>query len=163
MAGVTVGLRFLLPRCDERCVVTVPTKLQPADYPLSVNRPELLRTPTGRPLTDVTMAAVVAGEVTNEDLRISAETLLRQGEISDAVGRRQLANNMRRAAELTAIPDAEVLEIYNALRPRASSRERLAAIADRLESHYSAPVNAALVREAAEVYEARNLLAREED
>ena len=143
--------------------MTVPTKLQPADYPLSVNRPELLRTPTGRPLADVTMAAVVAGEVTNEDLRISAETLLRQGEISDAVGRRQLANNMRRAAELTAIPDAEVLEIYNALRPRASSRERLDAIADRLESHYSAPVNAALVREAAEVYQARNLLAREED
>jgi propanediol dehydratase small subunit len=143
--------------------MTVPAKLQPTDYPLSVNRPELVRTPTGRPLAEVTMAAVVAGEITNEDLRISADTLQLQGEISDSVGRPQLANNMRRAAEMTAIPDAEVLEIYNALRPRASSRERLLAIADRLESHYSAPVNAALVREAAQVYEARGLLAQEED
>jgi propanediol dehydratase small subunit len=143
--------------------VEIPAKLQKSDYPLSMNRPELIRTPTGKPLDEVTMAAVVAGDLTNEDLRISAETLQLQGEISDAAGRPQLANNMRRAAEMTAIPDAEVLEIYNALRPRASSRERLDAIADRLESHYSAPVNAALVREAAQVYAARNLLAREED
>lgn len=140
-----------------------PPKLQASDYPLSINRPELLRTPTGKLLADVTMKAVVAGELGPEDLRISAETLQLQGEIADAVSRPQLANNFRRAAELTAIPDAEVLAMYNALRPKASSRQRLLEIADRLEGHYSAPVSAALVREAAEVYQARNLLAREED
>lgn len=137
------------------------TALGPADYPLSVNRPQLIRTPSGKPLDDVTMAAVVAGDVTADDLRVSAETLNLQGQISDAVGRRQLAENMRRAAELTAVPDEEVLSIYNSLRPRASSKQHLAEIADRLESVYSATTCAALVREAAEVYEDRNLLARE--
>ena len=39
-------------------------ELTPADYPLSINRPELLRTPTGKALSDLTMAAVVSGEVT---------------------------------------------------------------------------------------------------
>lgn len=139
------------------------TTLGPADYPLSVQRPDLLRTPTGRPLSEVTMAAVVSGEIRNEDLRISAETLTLQGEISDAVGRRQLAENMRRAAELTTVPDEEVLAIYNALRPRASSSARLAEIADRLENDYAATTCAALVREAAQVYAARDLLAREGD
>lgn len=137
--------------------------LGPADYPLSVNRPDLLRTPTGKPLSEVTMAAVLAGDITNEDLRVSPATLQLQGEISASVGRRQLAENMRRAAELTALPDDEVLGIYNALRPRASSGQRLAEIADRLETVYAAPICAALVREAAQVYEARDLLAREGD
>ncbi|MEJ8277360.1 diol dehydratase small subunit [Pseudonocardia spirodelae] len=139
------------------------TTLGPTDYPLSVQRPELLRTPTGRPLADVTMAAVVAGEIRNEDLRIAPGTLQLQGEISEAVGRRQLGENMRRAAELTAVPDEEVLAIYNALRPRASSAARLAEIADRLENAYSATLCAALVREAAQVYADRDLLAREGD
>ncbi|BBG04724.1 MULTISPECIES: diol dehydratase small subunit [Pseudonocardia] len=137
------------------------TTLGPADYPLSVNRPDLIRTPSGKPIAEVTMPAVVAGEITADDLRVSADTLNLQGQISDSVGRRQLAENMRRAAELTAVPDEEVLAIYNALRPRASTRQRLTEIAERLESVYSASNCAALVREAAEVYEARNLLAGE--
>ena len=136
------------------------TPLGRADYPLSVNRPELLCTPTGKALSDLTMDAVVSGEVGPEDLRIAPETLLLQAQIAEASNRPQLAGNFRRAAEMTAIPDAEVLEIYNALRPRASSRERLLAIAERLEEHYGAAESGALVREAAEVYERRNLLAR---
>ncbi|NMH98709.1 diol dehydratase small subunit [Pseudonocardia acidicola] len=138
------------------------TTLGPADYPLSINRPELLRTPTGKALADLTMDAVVSGEVGPDDVRIAPETLLLQAQIADASDRPQLAANFRRAAEMTAIPDAEVLEIYNALRPRASSKERLLEIAERLEEHYSAAESGALVREAAEVYERRNLLARPE-
>jgi propanediol dehydratase small subunit len=61
---------------------------------------------------------------------------------------------------MTAIPDTEVLAMYNALRPRASTGAALAELADRLETTYAAPVCAALVREAAEVYERRDLLAR---
>ena len=61
---------------------------------------------------------------------------------------------------MTAIPDAEVLAMYNALRPRASTAAQLDELADRLEGTYSAPVCAALVREAAEVYARRDLLAR---
>lgn len=137
-----------------------PPTLTTADYPLSINRPELLRTPTGKPITALTMDAVVSGELSADDLRIAPETLQLQAQLADASGRPQLAANLRRAAEMTAIPDAEVLAVYNALRPRASTGEQLAALADRLDGDHAAPVCAALVREAAEVYARRGLLAR---
>ncbi|SFK78746.1 diol dehydratase small subunit [Geodermatophilus ruber] len=135
-------------------------ELRTEDYPLSVNRPDLLATPTGKPITALTMEAVVSGELSPDDLRIAPETLLLQAQLAEAAGRPQLAANFRRAAEMTAIPDAEVLAMYNALRPRKSSGPQLAELADRLENAYSAPECAALVREAAEVYARRNLLAR---
>jgi propanediol dehydratase small subunit len=137
-------------------------ELTPADYPLSINRPELLRTPTGKALADITMDAVVSGEVTAEDLRVTPETLVMQGRIAESMGRRQLGENCRRAAEMTAIPDAEVLAMYNALRPNASSAEQLEEIAAKLENTYSATICAALVREAAQVYATRDLLAEED-
>jgi propanediol dehydratase small subunit len=136
--------------------------LTTADYPLSVNRPDLLRTPTGKALSELTMDAVVSGALTAADVRIAPETLLLQAEIADAARRPQLAANFRRAAEMTAIPDAEVLAMYNALRPRASSAEQLDALAARLEGEFGATACAALVREAAEVYGRRDLLARPE-
>jgi propanediol dehydratase small subunit len=138
------------------------TELSPADYPLSINRPDLLRTPTGKALADITMDAVVSGEVTNEDLRVTPDTLVLQGQIAESVGRRQLGENCRRAAEMTAIPDEEVLAMYNALRPNASSAAQLEEMASRLETTYSAATCAALVREAAQVYAARDLLAEED-
>ena len=45
---------------------------------------------------------------------------------------------MRRAAELIAVPDTRVLEIYNALRPYRSTKVELLAIADELEDKYNA-------------------------
>jgi propanediol dehydratase small subunit len=63
---------------------------------------------------------------------------------------------------MTAIPDEEVLAMYNALRPNASSAAQLEEIASRLEGTYSATTCAALVREAAQVYADRNLLAEED-
>ncbi|AIJ26009.1 coenzyme B12-dependent glycerol dehydrogenase small subunit [Amycolatopsis methanolica 239] len=132
------------------------------DYPLAARRPELLKTPTGKRLDELTMAAVLAGEVAPEDLRIAPETLRLQAQIAERVGRPQLAQNFRRAAELTALPDELVLSIYNSLRPRASTKEQLGEIADELESKYSATLCAQLVREAADVYERRDILARED-
>ncbi|OLT44235.1 glycerol dehydrogenase [Saccharomonospora sp. CUA-673] len=135
-------------------------ELDPArDYPLAANRPELLRTPTGKPIDDLTMQAVLSGEVAAEDLRISPDTLRLQAQIAERVGRTQLARNFRRAAELTALPDELVLSIYNALRPNASTRQQLVDIADRLENEYAATLCAQLVREAADVYERRDILA----
>jgi propanediol dehydratase small subunit len=142
--------------------VTTNQDLAPADYPLSVNRPELLHTPTGKSLDDLTMAAVVAGDLTSEDLRISPDTLKLQGQLAAAAGCRQLADNFTRASEMTAIPDAEVLAMYNSLRPNASTAGQLEELASRLESTYSATTCAALVREAAQVYAARDLLAEED-
>ena len=60
---------------------------------------------------------------------------------------------------MTAIPDKTVLEMYNALRPNASTKDELIALADRLETEFSATHSATLVREAADVYERREILA----
>ena len=129
-----------------------------ADYPLSEKRRELVRTATGKSLDDITLDAVVSGAVTADEIRITPTTLEYQAQIAESISRPQLANNMRRAGELTNVPDARMLEIYNALRPNRSTKAELHAIADELESQYGAKVCANFVREAAGVYEARDVL-----
>ena len=131
------------------------------DYPLAAKRPELLKTPTGKKLSDITLEKVLSGDVTPKDVSIAPETLRMQAEIADGVGRTQFANNLRRAAELTAIPDARILEIYNALRPYRSTKQELLAIAEEMTTQYNAKINAAFVIEAAGVYERRNRLRTE--
>lgn len=139
------------------------TELDPSkDYPLAEHRPELLHTPSGKRLDQITMEAVLAGEVTAEDLRISPETLRLQAQIAEAGGKLQISQNFRRAAEMTALSDEKVLAIYNALRPRASTKQQLMDIAEDLESAHSAVLCAQLIREAAEVYERRWVLATED-
>jgi Propanediol dehydratase, small subunit len=128
------------------------------DYPLAAKRPDLVKTPTGKHLADITLEKALKGEIGPEDVRITPETLRMQGEIAAGVGRVQFAQNMQRAAELTAIPDNRILEIYNALRPNRSTKPELLAIATEMETMYNATICAAFVREAAEVYERRNIL-----
>lgn len=129
------------------------------DYPLSSRRPELLRTPSGKTLDDITLQAVLDGNVTAEDLRITPETLELQAQIAEQTERSAMAANLRRAGELTRVPDERLLEMYAALRPHASTRQQLLDIAQELEQQHDAPVNAELVREAADVYERRDMLA----
>jgi propanediol dehydratase small subunit len=136
------------------------TELDPQrDYPLASHRPELVRTPTGKRLDEITMQAVLAGDVVAEDLRIAPDTLRLQAQIAESAGRAQLGQNFRRAAELTALPDEKVLGVYNALRPHASTKEELLEIAEELERDYSATLCGRLVREAVDVYERRHILA----
>jgi propanediol dehydratase small subunit len=129
------------------------------DYPLGLRRPDLVRTPTGRPLDEVTLAAARDGRLGAADTRATAETLGRQAEVARAAGREQLAANLERAAELTGVDDDELLAIYTALRPGRSTADELEAWAARLDA-LGAPRNAAFVREAAAVYVERGLLAR---
>ncbi|GAB6155137.1 propanediol dehydratase small subunit PduE [Desulfosporosinus burensis] len=131
------------------------------DYPLAAKRPELLKTPTGKKLSDITLENVLNGKVTPKDVSIAPETLRMQADIADGVGRTQLANNLRRAAELTAIPDNRILEMYNALRPYRSTKAELILIAEEMETKYKATISGAFVREAAGVYERRNRLRAE--
>ncbi len=126
--------------------------------PMSEKRPELVKTATGKSLDDITLEAVVSGAVKAEEIRITPQTLEYQAQIAESISRPQLANNMRRAGELTNVPDARMLEIYNALRPNRSTKAELLAIADELENQYGAKVCANFVREAAGVYEARDVL-----
>lgn len=133
-------------------------KLGVDDYPLIQRRKDLIKTNTGKGIDDINIENVMNGSIKPEDIKITADVLLYQAQIAEAVGRVQFARNLRRAAELTAVPDERVLEIYNALRPYRSTREELLAIAEELENKYGAVMNAALVREAAEVYEKRGRL-----
>ncbi len=75
-----------------------------------------------------------------------------------AAGRTQLAENFERAAELAAVPDDLLLDVYTALRPRRATAGELEAWASRLEA-YDATETAAFVREAAAAYAQRGLLA----
>ena len=112
---------------------------------------------SGRPIDQLTLEAAVRGDLSPADLRVHPDTLRRQAEIAEAHGNPQLGENLRRAAELTALPDDEVLAIYEALRPGRSTAAGLEAVAVRLDGA-DAPLCAALVREAAEVYARRGLL-----
>jgi propanediol dehydratase small subunit len=126
-----------------------------SDYPLGANRPDLVRTPGGIALDRLELH----GEgVEAAELRATPETLRLQAEVARAAGRTQLADNLLRAAELAPLPDETILEIYTALRPRRSSAAELETWAERLDG-WSAPVTAAFVREAAQVYAKRGLLA----
>lgn len=119
---------------------------------------ETLRTASGRRLDELNMEAVLAGRLTTDDFRISGETLRHQAEAAERAGYGQLAENLRRAAELTRVSNDQVFEIYDMLRPGRATHAELTGLADRLEHDLDAPLIAALVREAAEVYLERDLV-----
>ena len=128
------------------------------DYPLGTKRPDLVRTAGGLRLEEITLDKIVNKKISFEDVKVRPETLEYQAQIAESAGRPRLAANLRRAAEMTRISDERVLEIYNALRPYRSTKQELLDIASELESKYQARVCAALVREAAGIYEKRNRL-----
>ena len=128
------------------------------DYPLGARRPDLVTTPAGVPLEDVSLDAVRQGELGADEIRATPRTLRLQAEVAEASGRTQLAENLERAAELAAVPDDLLLEIYTALRPRRATGEELEAWAAQLDG-FGAPRTAAFVREAAAAYAERGLLA----
>ncbi|WP_414833921.1 diol dehydratase small subunit [Afifella sp. YEN Y35] len=131
------------------------------DYPLAKHRPELVKTPGGKSLEDITLEDVLNGKIGPNDIRITADTLEYQAQIGESVGRPQFAANLRRAAEMTRVPDDRILQMYNALRPNRSTKAELLAIADELESKFNANICADFVREAADVYERRDVLRKD--
>ena len=72
------------------------------DYPLATRCPEHILTPTGKPLTDITLEKVLSGEVGPQDVRISRQTLEYQAQIAEQMQRHPLlaggaAGDRRRA------------------------------------------------------------------
>jgi propanediol dehydratase small subunit len=133
-------------------------KLTVADYPLAEKRPELIEGRHGKKLADISLDALVAGDVTLGDLRITPAALRLQAEISRSAGRPMLAENFERAAELVDIPQDFVMQVYELLRPgRAKDKARLLEAARTLRETYEAERMARFVEEAAEVYERRGL------
>ena len=117
-----------------------------------------VRALSGRPVDELTLDAVRRGEVGLADLRIHPDTLERQAAVAEQHANPQLAQNLRRAAELTRLTDEEVLAIYEALRPGRVTPAELTTLADSLAAR-GLPGCAALVAEAAEVYARRGLSA----
>lgn len=129
-------------------------------YPLMQSAAHELRAASGRPLSEITAEAAQAGALDMADFQIRPETLRAQAAVARAAGYVHLAENLTRAAELTAVPNAEVLRMYDLLRPGRAALAELLALAETLEQTYQAPECGRLVRAAAEVYQARGLTKR---
>ena len=134
---------------------------QQFNYPFREHASESLQAASGRKLADITADDARLGHLSMADFQISAETLRAQAEVARQAGYVQQASNLIRAAELTAVPNDEVLRMYNALRPGRATQTQLLALANVLEEHYRAPECARLVCEAADVYQRRGLLMKE--
>ena len=128
------------------------------DYPLSKHRPDMIKSSTGKGLNEFTVENVMNGSIKPEDIRIAPATLEMQAQVAESDGRKPFAQNLRRAAELIAVPDDRILEIYDKMRPYRSTKAELLGIADELDTKYNAKINAALVREAVVMYEKRDRL-----
>lgn len=128
-------------------------------YPLSSNMsPKDIKSKTGKSLDEINIENILNGEISSDDIKISKETLLMQGDIAEKAGRPQLKENFVRAAELIDVPDKILLDIYDKLRPNRATKKELLNIASELKTKYGAETCSKLVLEAAEVYEKRGIL-----
>ena len=107
------------------------------DYPLGSRRPDLVETPSGLALEEVTLESARAGSLVAADVRATSATL-------------------RRQAAVARVPDDQLLAIYTALRPGRSTPAVLEDWALRLDD-WDAPRTAVFVREAAVAYGERGL------
>lgn len=134
------------------------TKPGTADYPLAETRADSIRGKRGLALGDITLDAVLAGDVTMEDLQITPSALRDQADIAVDAGRPTLGLNLNRAAELVAVPQDLIMSTYELLRPgRAPDKQALIDRADLLRHSYNAPAIADFILEAAEIYDKRGV------
>lgn len=130
----------------------------PLSYPLSATGRDEIRTAKGRAVSEITLEAVVSGELGPQDVAAAPETLRLQAGFAEEGGNPQLAENLRRGAELVAFDDDELLRFYDMLRPGRSSAEELDSLAETLAER-GAERCAALAREARVAYVRRRLIA----
>ena len=126
-------------------------------YPLAATGRDAVRTASGRTVAEITLDEVASGRVGSEDVAVAPETLLLQADFAEAGGNPQLAENLRRGAELTAFSDDELLRFYEMLRPGRSSADELDSLATTLEGRGAARCGA-MVREACAAYMRRGLI-----
>src|SRR3972149_4121459 len=69
------------------------------DYPLGTKRPDLVTTPGGIPLADVTLEAAGAGGLSGAEMRATPETLRRQAAVAGTAGRRPPRQGVRAVGE----------------------------------------------------------------
>jgi propanediol dehydratase small subunit len=115
-----------------------------------------VRSSSGTTVSEISLDAVVAGRLGARDVAVAADTLRLQAEFAESGGNPQLAENLRRGAELVLFEDDELLRFYEMLRPGRSSANELASLADALAER-GADLCAALVSEARAAYVRRGL------
>jgi len=126
-------------------------------YPLAARGRGAVNTATGKTVSEITLDAVLSGELGPRDVAVAAETLRLQATFAEEGGNPQLAENLRRGAELVAFSDDEVLRFYDLLRPGRSTAGELDSLAETLDER-GAERCAALVREARAAYVRRGLI-----
>jgi propanediol dehydratase small subunit len=127
-------------------------------YPLARTSRGQVATASGTLVSEITLDRVLAGEIRPEDVRISPDTLRLQAKFAEEGGNPQLAENLRRGAELVSFSDDELLAFYDKLRPGRSTATGLDELAESLEARGAAGC-AELVREARAAYVRRGLVA----
>jgi len=127
-------------------------------YPLAAGPKDAVCTASGKRLSELTLEAVLAGDVTADDMRVAPETLALQADFAEGGGNPQLAENLRRGAELVAFSDDELLRFYEMLRPGRSTGAELDELAGMLAER-GAERCAAMAREARAAYVRRGLIA----
>ena len=111
---------------------------------------------SGRAIDEVDLEAARFEELGADDVRIHPDTLLEQARTAELAGNPQLADSLRLAAELSVLPEPELLGLYDLLRPGQAGLDALAEavrVLDGLELHRAA----AVFREAMHWYAARGL------
>lgn len=127
-------------------------------YPLLEHHPTFIRSASGKSLEEINLENVINGTIDKDDIKISKEVLVLQAEVALKAGRRQLALNFVRSAELIEVPDEIMLNMYNQLRPYRSTKDEMLDLAKTLKETYQADRCSDLVLEALAVYEKRDLL-----
>ena len=127
-------------------------------YPIGEKQAERVETRGGRRLSELTLDALVAGDVGQDEFSITPAALRLQAGIARQAGRETLARNFERAAELTDVPTETIMDVYESLRPgRCRSKAELQAKATMMHKQFGATLTAALIEEAAEIYERRGI------
>ena len=101
------------------------------DYPLSEKCPEICAPLRGCGSRTSRWKPSWTGRSGWRTCASPPEALELQAQVAEAAARPQLAENLRRAAELVAVPEETILEIYRALRPGRAGRESLYALGGR--------------------------------
>ena len=135
MAAMKNGTPASAPAAASSCG----SKVTAANYPLAESMADQIKTPTGKDFTSLSYEKVINGELSADDMRIAPETLEMQAQVAESVHREAFAGNLRRAAELIAVPDDRLLEIYNALRPYRSTKQELLAYCRKHIAKYAMP------------------------
>ena len=69
------------------------SKITLKDYPLYVNKPEQIRTLTGKSLDEITIEAILKGDLTEDDVRLSPQTLELQAQVLQGAQRQGQRGN----------------------------------------------------------------------